>query len=498
MEVVYAIIGLVIGMALTYVAIHSRVTVTNSKYDMLSELLQNKEKEYSVRMGEMAAQHTKEIENVREQNIKEHNAILLAHTKEIENIRQIHEQEVSNIKAQCASQIAVMKDSHEKLYDELKTQNEKNLNEFREQQQNQLKQQLNLLNEQMNNTSERILRERSEQLSVMNKEQLSQILNPFQTGIQQMKEAVEKSGRDNMTSMERLDASIKTTLDKANMLSETANKLSNALTGENKIQGNFGEVKLKQLLEDMGLEEGVLFEEQVAMRDDDGRVIYEEDGHRLIPDVILHFPDNRDVVIDSKVSLTAFIESQNANSEAEREEALKRHVASVRAHVNELSKKNYSRYIQKGHGKLDFVMMYVFQESALQQAVVHDPTLWKEAYDKGVVISGSQNLYMMLRVLEMTWKQVRQIENQEEMMRCANNIIDRVQMFCERFQKVEDCFIKTQDAIKDVKNITATNGTSITTAAVNLLKYGAKENPKRKKRLSRTCDEIVSNMAVEE
>ena len=296
MEVVYAIIGLVIGMALTYVVIHSRVTVLNSKYDMLSELLQNKEKEYSERMGEMAAQHTKEMENVREQNIKEHNAILLAHTKEIENIRQIHEQEVSNIKAQCASQIAVMKDSHEKLYDELKTQNEKNLNEFREQQQNQLKQQLNLLNEQMNNASERILRERSEQLSVMNKEQLSQILNPFQTGIQQMKEAVEKSGRDNMTSMERLDASIKTTLDKANMLSETANKLSNALTGENKIQGNFGEVKLKQLLENMGLEEGVQFEEQVAMRDDDGRVIYEEDGHRLIPDVILH-TDLRTVVL---------------------------------------------------------------------------------------------------------------------------------------------------------------------------------------------------------
>ena len=402
----------------------------------------------------------------------------------VENERLKGEKE--QIKQEYAQQLQMEKDE---FAQQLQT--------LREDQRKQVEQQINLLKEQMTTTSEKILMQRSQQLSQTNQEQLAAILNPLRTEINQMKETVDKSGREHATSMERLDASIKANMEKANMLSERADRLANALTGQNKTQGDFGELRLRQLLEDMGLEEGVQFEEQTTMKDSNGRVIYdEEDGSRMIPDVILHFPDHRDVIIDSKMSFTAYVDYQNAQTDEERKAALDRHVASVRQHVNELSRKNYSKYLKTDSSKLDFVVMYIFQESALQLALASAPTLWKEAYDNGVVISGSQNLYMMLRVLEMTWKQVRQVENQQKIVEAANSVIDRVQLFYERFLKVDEMLERTRAAFNDVKTVTASSGQSITVAAGKLLKYGATENPKRKARLPKE-EEDDEKMIIE-
>lgn len=375
---------------------------------------------------------------------------------------------------------------------EMKGQYAKQLQDLKDQQMEQMEQQMTLIKEQMNTASEKILKERSEQLSEKNKEALASILNPLKDGITQMKDAVEKSGQEHKETMVRLDATIKHSIEQSREVGERADKLAQALTGENKTQGNFGELRLKQLLEDMGLEEGSQFEEQTTMRDSSGRAIYdEEDGHRMIPDIILHFPDERDVIIDSKVSFKAFEDYHNAENDVQRQEALTRHIASVRQHVNELSRKNYSAYIKEGRGRLDFVLMYVFSESALQLALMNDPTLWKEAYDKGVIITGSQNLYMMLRVLEMTWRQVKQIENQEQMMKTANTVIDRVQMFYERFLKVDEMLTKTQKAFEEVKSVSGPSGQSIEVAAKKLIKYGAKPNPKRKYQLKSAEDDTL-------
>ena len=355
--------------------------------------------------------------------------------------------------------------------------------EQKEQQEEQMRQQLSLIREQMNSASERILKQRADELSAVNKEQLSGILTPLQTHIQQMREAVERSDREHNSTMQRLDATIKTSIEQSRQVGERADKLAQALTGENKTQGNFGELRLKQLLEGMGLQEGEQFTLQETIRDKDGNVVYEEEGHRLIPDAILHFPDKRDVIIDSKMSFTAFEDYHNAETEAQRQDALKRHLTSMRNHVNERARKNYSKYIAEGHAKLDFVLMYVFSESALQLALSNDATLWKDAYDRGVIITGSQNLYTMLRVLEMTWKQVRQVENQQKIMECANMIVDRVQLFAERFENVKQQLQKTQDSFDKLESITAESGQSILTPASRLLKMGASQNPKRKKQL---------------
>ena len=355
------------------------------------------------------------------------------------------------------------------------------IDELRQQQKEQLEQQSALIREQINNASEQILKKRAEELQRNNTEQLSTILTPLHERLQQMREAVAKSERGQTLAMERLDAVIKENLRQVHEVGERADKLAEALTSENKTQGDFGELRLRTLLINMGLEEGVQFEEQATMRDERGKTIYEEEnGRRMMPDVILHFPDDRDVIIDSKMSLKAFEEYFNAESEEDKARALTRHIASVRSHVKELAHKNYSSYIRKGRQKLDFVLMYVYSESALQLALANDVTLWKEAYDQGVVISGSQNLYMILRVLEMTWRQVRQAENQEEIMKVADEVVNRVQMFYERFLDVEDQLEKTRKAFDSLKTNTSPSGKSIITAASKLLDYGAKENPKRK------------------
>jgi len=386
------------------------------------------------------------------------------------------------------------KQQEEARHSELKQLYGQQVDALRQQQREQLQQQMELIKAEMNTASEKILKERSQQLATTNEQQLAGLLNPLRENIKQMKEAVERSDHTQSVTMERLDASIKENLKLAQEVGMRADKLAQALTSENKTQGNFGELRLKQLLQGMGLEEGLQFEEQVMLRDENGNVMRDADGCKLIPDVILHFPDHRDVVIDSKMSFTAFQDYHNATTDEARNQALKRHLMSMRQHVSELSRKDYSHYLPEGHQQLDFVMMYVFSESALQLALSTDPTLWKEAYDRGVIIAGSQSLFVMLRVLEMSWKQMRQAENQKEIMKAANVIIERTQLFYERFLKVDDLLQRTQEAFDEVKRSTAPSGQSITVAASKLLKYGAQENPKRKHRLPKADDNQTASL----
>lgn len=396
-------------------------------------------------------------------------------------------------------------DKAEKQMQELKKDQVQQLEQLREQyhesleQQNKLVQeQIRTASEQIHHVSEQILKQRSEELSANNSRQLAEILNPLHDNIKQMKEAVEKNDHDQSMSMERLDASIKANLKQAQEVGERADKLAQALTSENKTQGNFGELRLRQILENMGLEEGTQFEEQYTMKDAYGKPVKNtENGQKLIPDVILHFPDGRDVIIDSKMSFKAFEDYYNAENEEQQQNALKRHITSIRTHVSELARKQYSNYIQEGHQKLDFVFMYVFSESALHLALTNDPELWKWAYDQGVVISGSQNLYMMLRVLEMTWKQVRQVENQQRIMDAANLIVDRVQSFYERLKNVEIQFNKTNEAFDKLNTLANNGGPSIETAASRLLKYGAQENPKRKYKLQTAKDPAIIDNVID-
>ena len=347
------------------------------------------------------------------------------------------------------------------------------------------KSQLDLLREQMKSTTETVLKARQEELGARNKEQVGKIVDPLQKSLKDMQEALMLSKEQQKEALARLDETIKLNMKQSASLGETADRLTRALTGEVKVQGNFGELKLKQLLEDLELKEGEQFDTQETLRDKAGRGMRGDDGRGMIPDFILHFPNNRHFVVDSKMSLTDYERYMNAeDGTPEKSAYLKAHIESVRAQVKRLAKKEYTKYLPEGYNRLNFAIMYVPIEGALNLALLNDTTLWHEAYEQGVMILGPQTMYMNLRVLEMMWTQVRQLNNQQAMIDAANLVIERVQDFGMRFADVEASMNDTIKKINRLKITTAEGGPSIITAAKSLIKAGAKEN-KRKKSL---CD----------
>lgn len=393
-----------------------------------------------------------------------------------DEIKRSHESQINEMKASFDKQLAQAKEAHEKQIEALKEMNKK-----------QVESQMNLIREQMQTTSENVLKKRQEELGEANKEQVSKIVNPLQYEIKRMEQLLTDTKEKNIEAYNRLDASIHANMKKYDELNDSAARLTRALTGEVKVQGNFGEMKLRQLLEDLGLKDGEQYSSQAHLRDKLGNLIKDDEGKGLIPDFILHFPNNRDVVVDSKMSFTAYERYVNTEDVAEQTQYLKEHLVSVRAQVERLAKKDYSKYLQEGYNKLNFVIMYIHTEGALNLAMLNDSSLWREAYDKGVLILGPQTMYMNLRILELMWTQVRQLSNQEEMIKAANTIVERTQDFAQRFGDVETKMRQTTEAMSKLRTTTADGGQSIITAARSLLKAGAREN-KKKKTISESSD----------
>lgn len=400
----------------------------------------------------------------------------------LEDMRRTYEQQITELKASFEKQLSQTKEAHEGQIATLRKMNEE-----------QVKSQLDLIREQMQTTSEKVLKLRQEELGEQNKEQVSKIIDPLQKSLKDMQEALDKTKEQQTEALTRLDETIKINMQKSTAIGETADRLTRALTGEVKVQGNFGELKLKQLLEDLELKEGEQFDTQETLKNRMGKNAKGDDGHGLIPDFILHFPNNRHVVVDSKMSLTDYERYMNEEDGSPAKSTyLKAHIDSVRAQVKRLAKKEYTKYLPEGYNRLNFAIMYVPIEGALNLALLNDASLWREAYDEGVMILGPQTMYMNLRVLEMMWTQVRQLKNQQAMMDAANTVIDRVQDFGVRFMDVETSMYDTVKKISKLKITTADNGPSIITAAKNLIKAGAKENKKKK-----SLAEMDDNMFIE-
>lgn len=391
--------------------------------------------------------------------------------------RDVQKTNVENL----VKQLEAQKASYEEQLNEKKAAFDVQIAALKEMNEQQMKSQLELIKEQMQTTSEKVLKQRQEELGEENKEQVSKIIDPLQKSLKDMQEALDKTKQQQTEALTRLDETIKINMRKSAEIGETADRLTRALTGEVKIQGNFGELKLKQLLEDLELKEGEQFDTQETLKDKVGKGAKGDDGKGLVPDFILHFPNNRHVVVDSKMSLTDYERYMNAeDGTPEKSGYLRAHIDSVRAQVRRLAKKEYTKYLPEGYNRLNFAIMYVPIEGALNLALLNDATLWREAYDEGVMILGPQTMYMNLRVLEMMWTQVRQLKNQQTMMDAANTVIDRVQDFGLRFMEVESSMNDTVKKMKKLKITTGDGGPSIITAARNLIKAGARENKKKK------------------
>ena len=415
------------------------------------------------------------------------------HNKQITELKEAHEKQIAELKEAQTAQLEQLKAAQTAQLEQVKEGQQKQIEALREMNREQVESQMKLIREQMQTTSEEILKRRQDELGERNKEQVSKIIDPLTQSLKSMREAFDKSKEQQNEALTRLDATIKVNMEKSAALGETADRLTRALTGEVKVQGNFGELKLKQLLEDLELKEGEQFDTQETLRDKAGKQAKGDDGRGLIPDFILHFPNNRHVVVDSKMSLTDYERYMNAeDGTPEKSEYLKAHVASVRAQVKRLARKEYTKYLPEGYNRLNFAIMYVPIEGALNLALLNDTTLWREAYDEGVMILGPQTMYMNLRVLEMMWTQVRQLKNQQAMIDAANIVVERVQDFGMRFMDVETSMNSTVEKMAKLKVSTAESGRSIITAAKSLLKAGAKENKKKK-----SLDEMDNTVFIE-
>ena len=415
------------------------------------------------------------------------------HNKQIAELKEAHEKQIAELKEAQTAQLEQLKAAQTAQLEQVKEGQQKQIEALREMNREQVESQMKLIREQMQTTSEEILKRRQDELGERNKEQVSKIIDPLTQSLKSMREAFDKSKEQQNEALTRLDATIKVNMEKSAALGETADRLTRALTGEVKVQGNFGELKLKQLLEDLELKEGEQFDTQETLRDKAGKQAKGDDGRGLIPDFILHFPNNRHVVVDSKMSLTDYERYMNAeDGTPEKSEYLKAHIASVRAQVKRLARKEYTKYLPEGYNRLNFAIMYVPIEGALNLALLNDTTLWREAYDEGVMILGPQTMYMNLRVLEMMWTQVRQLKNQQAMIDAANIVVERVQDFGMRFIDVETSMNSTVEKMAKLKVSTAESGRSIITAAKSLLKAGAKENKKKK-----SLDEMDSTVFIE-
>ena len=337
--------------------------------------------------------------------------------------------------------------------------------------------QINALKSELQNATERLLQQREESLAKTNNIQLDALLNPLKNEIEGMRKSMTDNIKTTSENKASLEKAIEELMKRTQDIGNDANNLAKALKNESKTQGNWGELILENILEKSGLTEGEHYEKQTTLRDSRGNMLFhDETGKRMIPDVIVHYPDNKDLIIDSKVSLTAFVDYCNASDESDRAFALKRHLQSLRAHCKELQKKNYSSYVKAPRVSLNYVVMFVPNESAMQLALYEDNALWREAFENGVFITSEQNLLALLRMIQLAWSQVKQARNQQEIFDEVNKLLDRVGDFMKRYEDLGKKIEGLQNSYDDTKKKLYSGNQSVVKAAEKLLNMGGKSD----------------------
>lgn len=288
------------------------------------------------------------------------------------------------------------------------------------------------------NLANRILDEKSQKFTEQNRSNLDIILNPFKEKLREFEQKVDQAYKAESTERITLKAEIKNLIDLNKQISEEANNLATALKGDNKQQGNWGEMVLEKILERSGLIEGTEYKTQVT----DTNV----QGGKIKPDVVIFLPDNKHIIVDSKVSLVAYNNCVNAATDEERARFLKLHIESLRSHVKLLSDKGYQT--ASGLESPDFVLLFVPIESSFSLAVQGDAELFNFAWDRKIVIVSPSTLLATLRTIASIWKQERQTRNALEIAEEGGRLYDKFVGFYEDLVKVGK---KMDDAKEDYK-----------------------------------------------
>ena len=438
MEILLFVLGIIVGVAMGYFIARSRSGALEAQVTMLTE-------------RERAAQEQARIDiaNVKEELRQQHEHNI-ATTKE--EMRQEHERNITRLEEQ---------------HREAMTAQEKRFNEM------SLR-----LTEQMKNATADMLKQRQEEFTQSSNRDLGQIVTPLRETIAGMKQAMDESTVKHASMTSEMKTTMENMMRHSQAAKESTDKLTQVFQFGNKLQGIWGERVLDELLQSQGLTPGIHYDNQPTMRDAAGNTLKSDDGEALRPDVILHLDQQREVVIDSKVSLSAFIDYVGEEDPIRREQHLKAHVESINRHVKELARKNYSCYIQPPKVKMDYVIMFVPHSGALWTALNAQPDLWRRAMEQNVFIADEQSLYAALRIVDLTWTQIKQAQNHEKVYALANEMLNRVGQFWKNYEDMGKALENASKAWEKGRSKITEGGQSINTTATKLITLGAKQNDK--------------------
>ena len=327
-------------------------------------------------------------------------------------------------------------------------------------------------------TTEDILKSRQEEFSDLNAKNMQGIVTPLNETIAKMKEAMENYSKEQSEFSGTMKTNIDTIIQQTETARQSAVELTTALKHDSKVQGDYGEAILNEILQKQGFTEGVHYDIQFTMKDDNDKAKKGDDGVGLRPDVIFHLDKVRDVIIDSKINLTDFIEFANATTPEDRNMYLERHVKSIERQVKLLSQKNYFKEYKKTAGRMDFVIMFVPISAAWWEALRFRPSLWREAMDNNVYIADEQTLFAALRIIRLTWTQINQVDSQQEIFQLVNELIERIGLFMRSYTAIGSALKQAQDAYVKAEEKLTPGGRSILTTAGQLLKKGGQDSKK--------------------
>ncbi len=341
----------------------------------------------------------------------------------------------------------------------------RNLQERLNEQKEELAEMQEQLTTQFENLANKILEEKSKKFTKQNKEQIDQLLNPLGEKLEAFKKKVEETHKDEVEARGSLKQELKHLMELNKTMSEDAKNLTKALKGDNKAVGDWGEMILERILERSGLTKGREYETQKGFAKEDGM------GHNK-PDVVVYLPDDKYMVIDSKVSLKAYEKYTSAEDEKEQERFLKEHVNSIRGHVKGLSEKNYQQI--HGDKSPDFVLLFIPIEPAFGSALQYDADLYYEAFDQNIVIVSPSTLLATLATIDSVWKQEYQNKNAMEIAKRGGALYDKFVLFVESMNDIGQRIRQTQDSYDEAMGRLSTGAGNLVRQAEMIRKLGAK------------------------
>lgn len=331
---------------------------------------------------------------------------------------------------------------------------------------------------QVKTATESMLKDRQKEFAESSSNNLGQIVTPLRETIEKMKRAMDENTAKQTSMSGEMKANIENMMRQSMAAKESTDELTRVFKHGAKVQGDWGETILDELLQSQGLTNGIHYDTQATIKDASGNTVKTEEGGLMRPDIIMHLDQRRELIIDSKVSLTAFMDYVNADNEDDRQRYLKLHVESIQKHVKELSMKDYSSYIQPPKVKMDYVIMFVPHTGALWTALGAQPDLWRRAMEKNVFIADEQTLFAALRIINLTWTQIIQAQNHEKVYALANEMLNRVGQFWKEYEAMGRALKKVNEAYENGQKKITDGGQSINTTANQLIKLGARQSDK--------------------